>query len=270
MSEGDRVLLFCPLDDLIHRIETILDLLHQPTLSFQTLSLIILHLVEQVYQLLLKGILGLTEIAHSVADLIINFAFDLCHHRPYHNLGILTIGTSILDQSSLLFIEVGKYLHHALALLIDLFCQVHFHRPQLLSHVDLAALVVLLDLLALLSFQLELVAQKGNLGGLLNAHVVGVTGSALISRDEGLRVTSRLAAGGNPLLSLLREYLAVHFDLLKRLCNLILHLCIPNCHLLQLICQLCLSVFQRVSSPNRRLLHRLEFETDIFDQLLLF
>ena len=216
---------------------------------------------------MLKGILGLAEIPHSVTDLIINFAFDLCHHGPYHDLGILAIGTSILYQPSLFLIKVGKHLHHALALLVDLFSQVHFHRPQLLSHVDLAALVVLLDLLALLSLQLELIAQKGNLGGLLNAHVAG---SALISRDEGLRITSRLAAGRNTLRSLLGEYLTVHFNLLERLSYLVLHLRVPNCHLLQLVRQLCLPVLQRVSSPDRRLLHRLELDADIFDQLLLF
>ena len=60
MGEGYGVLFFGPLDDLIHRIETILDLLHEPPLSLQTLPLVILHLVEQVDQLLLQGILGLT------------------------------------------------------------------------------------------------------------------------------------------------------------------------------------------------------------------
>ena len=62
----------------------------------------------------------------------------------------------------------------------------------------------------------------------------------------------------------------MHFNLLERLSYLVLHLRVPNCHLLQLVRQLCLPVLQRVSSPDRRLLHRLELDADIFDQLLLF
>lgn len=57
----------------------------------------------------------------------------------------------------------------------------------------------------------------------------------------------------------------MHLDLLERLRNLVLHLRVPNCHLLQLVRQLRLSVLQRVASPDRCLLHRLELDANIFD-----
>ena len=61
----------------------------------------------------------------------------------------------------------------------------------------------------------------------------------------------------------------MHLYLLQSLRYLILHLTVPDRQFLNFISQLGLSRFQSVSRPYRRLLHGLELNANILDQLLL-
>ena len=271
MGQVDCVLLLGTLDYLIHRIEAILHLFHESALALQTLPLIVFQLVEQVDQLLLEGVLRLPKISLPIVDLLFHLPLDLQHNRAHHGSSFFAIGAPVLDQTSLLLVKVGEYLHHAFALLLDLAGQVGLHRAQLLVHVDLAAIEVLLHLLALLGLELQLVSQKGDLRRLLYAQIgdsccVGRAAAVWSTGGDG-NERLRICAGLTRRLRL--QHGTVHFYLLQRLRYLVLHLTVPDCQFLHFVRQLGLSGFQSVSCPDRRLLHGLELNTDVLDQLLL-
>ena len=159
------ILFFRTLDDLIHSVETVLDLLHEAALSLQVLPFVVLHLVKQADKFLLKCILGVPEVSLPVTDFIRHLALNVVEHLADHVFGVLGHCSSILDKPGFLFVKARHYLHLGLALLLHPVEHVLLQLAHSVVDLGLAALELRCRMLPFLHFLRKLVLQIGDLCG---------------------------------------------------------------------------------------------------------
>ena len=134
MIQINLILLFCSLYDLIHRVESVLDLFHEFSFAFQSSPFIRLHFFDKTDQFLLSLIPRIFHFSFVSQHFFFHLALNSVQHGAHYLTLIVLLVTALSHNSWLFVLKRLHGLHLTLPLLFKSLIHFCFHIADLFSH----------------------------------------------------------------------------------------------------------------------------------------